>query len=141
MDVGGKIKKFRKMRGLTQVELADLLNKHEASIGKYEGGQVKPSLDLIQEIAEVLEVDPLVLLDDEYKPREEKNNLMSIKFILKNGCSFTTKCENFTVNKNGFGQVVGFDMTGIEENKPIYVDLEEIVAIVRTISDEEVLDE
>lgn len=136
MNIGKNIKKFRNMRELTQDDLSMKTNISKNALWNYENDVRSPTVDVLQEIAEVLEVDPLVLLDDEYEPREETTQ-MSIKFILKNGCSFTTKCENFSVNKNGLGQVVGCNITGIKENKPIYVELDEIVAIVRKISDEE----
>lgn len=40
------------------------------------------------------------------------------------------------IEKNGFGKMTGYDIGGITENKPIYLDCEQITAIVRTYSDE-----
>lgn len=61
---------------------------------------------------------------------------MMIRVILKNGSEFTVKCDKFTIEKNRFGQMTGYDIGGITENKPIYLDCEQIAAIVRTYSDE-----
>lgn len=60
---------------------------------------------------------------------------MMIRVILKSGSEFTTKCDKFTIEKNGFGKMTGYDIEGITENKPIYLDCEQITAIVRTYSD------
>ena len=61
---------------------------------------------------------------------------MSIRIILKSGVEFTTKCDKFTLKQNGLGQTTGYDITGITENKPVYLDFDEVAAIVRLYSDE-----
>ena len=61
---------------------------------------------------------------------------MSIRIILKSGVEFTVKCEKFTLKQNGFGQTNGYDIKGITENKPVYIDFDEVAAIVRLYSDE-----
>ena len=61
---------------------------------------------------------------------------MSIRIILKSGVEFTVKCEKFTLKQNGFGQTTGYDIAGITENKPVYLDFDEVAAIVRFYSDE-----
>ena len=61
---------------------------------------------------------------------------MSIRIILKSGVEFTVKCEKFTLKQNGFGQTTGYDIAGITENKPVYLDFDEVAAIVRLYYDE-----
>ena len=61
---------------------------------------------------------------------------MSIRIILKSGVEFTVKCDKFTLNQNGLGQTIGYDIAGITENKPVYLDFGEVAAIVRLYSDE-----
>ena len=61
---------------------------------------------------------------------------MSIRIILKSGVEFTVKCEKFTLKQTGFGQTTGYDIAGITENKPVYLDFDEVAAIVRLYSDE-----
>lgn len=60
---------------------------------------------------------------------------MTIRFILKSGAEFTTKCDAFTLKQNALG-VAGYDIKGITEGKPVYIDFEQVAAIVRTYSDE-----
>lgn len=61
---------------------------------------------------------------------------MTIKIILKSGVIIPVKCEKFTINRNGFECVTGYEAEGITENKPIYVNWDDISAIVRVMSDE-----
>lgn len=61
---------------------------------------------------------------------------MSMRVILKSGAEFTVKCDKFTLKRNGLEQVTGYNISGITENKPVYLDFDEVAAIVRVFSDE-----
>lgn len=61
---------------------------------------------------------------------------MSIRVIFKSGVDFVVKCDEFTLTRNGLEQVKGYEIKGISENKPLYLDFEQIAAIVRVQSDE-----
>ena len=61
---------------------------------------------------------------------------ISIRIILKSGAEFTVKCDKFTLKKNGLGEATGYEIAGITENKPVYLDFDEVAAIVRLYSDE-----
>ena len=61
---------------------------------------------------------------------------MHIRVILKSGVEFTVKCDRFTVKNNGFDQLTGYDIRGIVENKPMFLDFGEVAAIVRLLSNE-----
>lgn len=61
---------------------------------------------------------------------------MTIRFIMKSGAEFTCKCEKFTLRKNVYGGFVGYDIEGITEGKPLYIEYGEVSAIVRQVSDE-----
>lgn len=54
---GINIKKHRKLKGLTQKELASLIGKSEISVRKYEADNPVPSLDVLQKIASALSVE------------------------------------------------------------------------------------
>lgn len=62
MGAGGKIVSFRKMRGLTQEQLARLLEVEQPTVQRWEKGTREPSLEKLQEIASVLGVDVAELL-------------------------------------------------------------------------------
>lgn len=60
---------------------------------------------------------------------------MTVRVILKSGVEFSIKCDKFTLTRNGFQQVTGYNIEGITENQPVYLDFEQ-VAVVRVFSDE-----
>jgi len=68
------IKRFRKERGLTQEELAIRVNVVRQTVSKWEKGQSVPDADLLQKIAEVLEVQVSQLLGEE-KEMEHRNEI------------------------------------------------------------------
>ena len=61
---------------------------------------------------------------------------MTVRIIMKSGTEFSVKCDKFTITKNGLDQVTGYDIKGITENQPIYLDFGQVAAVVRVFSDE-----
>lgn len=64
-------------------------------------------------------------------------NEITIRVILKSGAEFSIKCEKFTLTRNGLQQVTGYEVNGITENKPVYLDFGQVAAVVRVLSDEQ----
>lgn len=60
--LGEKIKKYRKQRGLSQVELAVIVSLSTGYIGSIEQGLRYPSLKTLERIARALKVPPKDLL-------------------------------------------------------------------------------
>ena len=59
----GKIlRQLRKERGLTQAELATILNLDASSISKYEKADVSPSADVLLKVAQYFDVSTVFLL-------------------------------------------------------------------------------
>ena len=65
MNVGQKIKEIRREKGLTQRDLAKEINKSESTLKKYENGEVAITVDVLLDVAEVLNVNPTKLLSIE----------------------------------------------------------------------------
>lgn len=65
--IGLKISYYRKLRGLTQEQLAEIINKSTAFIGAVEAPNVNRtvSLDTLFDIAKALDVSPYKFLIDE----------------------------------------------------------------------------
>ena len=55
-DFGSRLVEVRKSKNLSQSDLAKSLNVHGAVIGRYERNEVKPSIDMATQIANVLDV-------------------------------------------------------------------------------------
>ena len=55
-DFGNNLADLRKVRNLTQIELANLLDVQPRLLGRWERGQGKPQFDYVVKLADVLEV-------------------------------------------------------------------------------------
>ena len=78
MSKGARIKELREAKGLTQEELAKLLNTKRQTVSKYEQGIITniPS-DRIQSIARILDATPEYILGWEQSEKEEENKKSS----------------------------------------------------------------
>lgn len=52
---GKKLRDAREVKGFSQAKLARGISSHHSIIGKYERDEVKPTVDVIKKLAEVLE--------------------------------------------------------------------------------------
>ena len=73
---GRRIRSLRKLRDLTQEQLAEMAEMSPEYIGKIERGQSSPSFESIAYLAKALDVSPRILFDfsnlDEHPPVEKK---------------------------------------------------------------------
>lgn len=88
VSVGRRIKNCRKARGLTQKQLADMLNIAEMSIRRYECNKRTPSLETFMHIASALMVSPEELISIRQPPHKESNlihdNIINFLSVLSN---------------------------------------------------------
>jgi transcriptional regulator with XRE-family HTH domain len=61
---GNRLRECRKNKGLSQNELAGILNTNHSVIGKYERDDVKPSIDVVKRLAEVLKTTVAYLIGE-----------------------------------------------------------------------------
>jgi transcriptional regulator with XRE-family HTH domain len=61
---GTRLRDCRKAKNLSQNELAGILNTNHSVIGKYERDDVKPSIDVVKKLAEVLNTTIAFLLGE-----------------------------------------------------------------------------
>ena len=61
--LGERIKEIRKARGLTQAELAEIINVDPKYISKIETSNGRPSLDVLENISSALQVEMSVLFE------------------------------------------------------------------------------
>lgn len=90
MNIGGRMAELRKLKNLSQTDFAKTVGVSREMIGRYERGEVMPSIEIAKKVADALEVslDYLVgegrnakfdrqtvkrLEDIEGLPQEEKN--------------------------------------------------------------------
>jgi transcriptional regulator with XRE-family HTH domain len=61
---GTRLRDCRKTKNLSQNELAGILNTNHSMIGKYERDDVKPSIDVVRKLADVLNTTVAFLLGE-----------------------------------------------------------------------------
>lgn len=61
---GKKLRECRERKKLSQNEVAKLLNTNHSIIGKYERDEVKPSIDVVKKLADVLDTNAGFLLGE-----------------------------------------------------------------------------
>lgn len=64
-NIGRNFSAFRKLRDKKALEVADYLGMSEANYTKYERGENKITIDLVQKVAEFLKVDPLQIVSSQ----------------------------------------------------------------------------
>lgn len=57
MDLGKTIARYRKLRNLTQAELAAMLDVHQTQIAHWEKGRSKPRQESLSRLAEAFEIE------------------------------------------------------------------------------------
>lgn len=63
LQIAGRIKTFRRRQDLSIAELARRINKSAATVYKYESGQIPVTVDVLEDIAAALGVEPVYFFD------------------------------------------------------------------------------
>jgi transcriptional regulator with XRE-family HTH domain len=84
---GKRLGEVRKLKKMSQDELAKKLNVHGAVIGRYERDEVKPSIEVVATVAEALEVslDYLVGITDLRLKKSVVTKIVDIQKIRQEG--------------------------------------------------------
>ncbi len=56
-DIGARIKKFRKLKNIPQIDLAVAVGINRAYLSEIENGRTNPSINILYAIADTLQVD------------------------------------------------------------------------------------
>lgn len=75
-SLGGRIKKFREDRGLSQDELAELLGSSKSAISQYENDKIDMKYSVLSAIAEILEVRIIELLEEPARLKNDEIELL-----------------------------------------------------------------
>lgn len=80
MNLGEKIKKWRKENKITQGELSKRLGVEQTSISSYENGKAKPSLEVFATICQLMEksADWLLFDKEDDSLREDEKEMLKI---------------------------------------------------------------
>jgi transcriptional regulator with XRE-family HTH domain len=78
--VAGNVRRLRQVRGYTQEELSQLAGINRNYTGMIERGERSPTVDMLEKLAQALEVDPIALVTRstaESQARSKKDNSAS----------------------------------------------------------------
>lgn len=84
--INDELKRLRKMRGLTQAELAEELNVGQSTIASWENGSRRPDLDFLPILADFYGVPVDILLGRQ--PQTEPDETWEIRERLRNDPNF-----------------------------------------------------
>ncbi|WP_134091407.1 helix-turn-helix domain-containing protein [Olivibacter sp. XZL3] len=94
--IGRNLARFRKFREKKALEVADYLGLSEAAYTKYERGESKITIELIQRVSEFLQVDPLQLVASNSGHVVENSNSPNSPIAIQENSSFQTTNEEQT---------------------------------------------
>jgi len=72
MSLNKRLKQARLDKGLSQQELEKLSNVHYTNIGRYERGNAKPSVEVLNRLAQALDISPDYLLNGTLEDKANK---------------------------------------------------------------------
>lgn len=100
IKIGRLIAEIRKDKKLTQKQLADKLRVSDKTISKWERGLGCPDIDIMKDLAEILEVNVTELLSgDMFKNDNDTGNMSKTKFYVCPKCgNVITSTNNLIIN-------------------------------------------
>lgn len=125
MDIGSVIKKYRKEIGLTQEEMANRLGVTTPAVNKWENGKSLPTVEMLYDLATVLDVTMEALLNDVSMASRDisykDSGLDTAKLYVVKGKVHKLISENEHIVRAGFQEPLFFktDTTGMKN--PVYV--------------------
>lgn len=98
--IGNSIKKFRKQKGYTQKQLAEKAGISNNSLIRYENDETSPNLQIMQQIAEVLEVSVSDLFPLASAVEKVSNAIVKQSIAKRSNEILCTAFKGFLNNKN-----------------------------------------
>lgn len=94
LTIGQNIAKFRKLKDIKAFDMAERLGLKEAAYTKYERGETAITIDFVQKVAEVLEINPLQILTT--SPNNILENIQHSLIAIQHHSTFQTYNEQQT---------------------------------------------
>ena len=90
-SIGRNLALFRKLRDKKALEVAEHVGLSEAAYTKYERGESKITVEMIQKVAEFLKVDPLQIVST--SPNNFLENIQNSSIAIQDNSTFQTYNE------------------------------------------------
>jgi transcriptional regulator with XRE-family HTH domain len=92
--IGRNLALFRKLREKKASEVAEFIGIGEAAYTKYERGESRITIDIIQKVADLLKLDPLQILST--KPGSIVENITNSSIAIQENSTFQTSNDQQT---------------------------------------------
>jgi transcriptional regulator with XRE-family HTH domain len=89
--IGRNISMYRKIRDIKAFDIANRLGMKEAAYTKYERGETQITIEFVQKVAEVLNIDPLQILT--VSPNTILENISNSSIAIQDHSTFQTSNE------------------------------------------------
>ena len=101
-ELGQRIRKYRKGKGLTQEELSSKCNLHPTYIGQIERGEKCPSIESVYKICKALELKTAVLFEkiDDFATDAEETTVPLKAYAIIEKMSFEDQKAMLTIVEN-----------------------------------------
>lgn len=119
MYVGNKIKAMRKLRGLTQSELAEQVGVTNTTILNYEQAVSKPNIEMIEKLCQVLKCNKTDLIGENDMKKDISIVLEAISSLLVDGDKHELLYKNKPVN-NEVRKLLAEDVDSMRRKIEIY---------------------
>ncbi len=130
INLGNKIKEYRKARSLSIQDLGDMIGKSKTTVNRYETGEIIPDIITAMEICNTLDIDLNDICDKDVHSLEKNvdnnpfnSNLLYLYYISTNGVVISSieikknKYINNVLMKNGLtGKTYKQEYTGVLES-------------------------
>lgn len=91
LTIGQNIAKFRKLKDIKAFDMAERLGMKEATYTKYERGETAITIEFVQKVAEILEVDPIQIITT--SPGNILENIQNSSIAIQHHSTFQTYNE------------------------------------------------
>ncbi len=121
--IGSNIKKYRKIKGLTQVKLSELLGKTPLTIQRYESGKITVPIDVLDQIANELDTTYLELIGHDLEEEAEREAEYALNAAIEQleDLDFSVDSDEHadTYNEISIISPQGYTIKNIDRNKLI----------------------
>jgi len=90
LTIGKKIQKYRKLKHLTQKQLAELAGVNEITIRSYEGNRFRPKYDTVVALCSALDIPLSILLDNSISEPKSTSNTQVTPSIVRETTPYFT---------------------------------------------------
>lgn len=128
MNIGENIKKVRELKNVSQDSLSKLSNMPRTSLGRYERGERTPNIEILNKIAQGLDVDLNIILQWTDILKSEPDVTVFLELIFKNSDDLR-KRVGYLIGLNPDSKELLSFLSGTTNDKTPYIKIANILSL------------